>query len=300
MAREKKYKCKVCPYAFENPSGLERHIKYQHSNNFQMNECNVCGKLFKHKVGLDSHLKVHMFVKVRHKCEICPLVSFANASGLKRHDIVMHSGKVQKHECHHCGKVIKRKGDLTVHMRIHLSDTKEFKCDMCGKEFLERKNLNIHKRSFCPKLTEKPKLHCEICKKTYSSLTSLTYHKKHHSIEPKKCTFCDYECKYADRLKRHIQQLHLKDKIKCKYCTAEFSENRKLNTHLSKSHPNNTDFICKLCDEVFNANILLCNHIRSVHDPPRYECPMCAQKYTSPQNLKKHICRSGFIITSFQ
>ena len=140
MAREKKYKCDVCPYAFENPSGRDRHIKYQHANNFQMLECNVCGKLLKRKECLDSHLKVHLVVKVRHKCEICPSVSFNNPSGLRKHNIVMHPDKVQKHECNHCGKVIKRKGDLNVHMKIHLTDTKEFKCDLCGKEFLERKN----------------------------------------------------------------------------------------------------------------------------------------------------------------
>ena len=98
--------------------------------------------------------------------------------------------------------------------------------------------LNLHKISFCPKITEKPKFDCEICGNTYFSQTSLSYHKKHHSIEPTKCTYCDYVCKYADRLKRHIQQIHLKDNIKCKYCSAEFSEKRKLNTHLKEIHPN--------------------------------------------------------------
>ena len=178
MTREKKYKCDICPYAFENPSGLERHIKYQHSYNFKMHECYVCGKLSKTKESLDRHLKVHIVVKVkvRHKCDICPLVSFDNPSGLRKHNIVKHPDKVQKHECHHCGKVIKRKGDLNVHMKIHLTDTKEFKCDLCGKEFLERKNLNLHNTSFCPKITEKPKFDCGICGKTYSSRTSLNYH----------------------------------------------------------------------------------------------------------------------------
>ena len=123
--------------------------------------------------------------------------------------------------------------------------------------------------------------------------------KKHHSIEPTKCTYCDYVCKYNDRLKRHIQQIHLKDKIKCKYCSAEFSEKRKLNSHLKVSHQENTDFQCKVCDKSFNSNVLRWNHIRTVHDPPRYKCPHCPQKYTSSQNLKKHKCITGFIITSF-
>ena len=132
----------------------------------------------KWKTSLDSHLKVHLVLKVRHKCEICPSMSFDNPTGLKNHNLFVHPDKVQKHECNHCGKVIKRKGDLNVHMKIHLTDTKEFKCDLCGKEFLERKNLNLHKISFCPKITEKPKFDCEICGKTYFSQTSLSYHKK--------------------------------------------------------------------------------------------------------------------------
>ena len=136
----------------------------------------------------------------KHKCNICPATSYNYPSGLKNHNDLMHSDNVQKHECHHCGKVIKRKGDLANHMKIHLTDTKEFKCDLCGKEFLERKNLNTHKISFCSKIAIKTKFDCEVCHRTYSSKISFDYHKKHHSIEPTNCTFCDYKSKYADHL----------------------------------------------------------------------------------------------------
>ena len=297
MAREKKYKCQVCTYAFENPSGLERHIMHQHSNTFQMHECNVCGKLLKWKTSLNSHLKVHLFVKAKHKCEICPSVSFENASGLKKHNIVMHSGKVQKHECHHCGKVIKRKRDLTVHMRIHLTDTKEFKCDLCGKEFLERKNLNTHTISFCSKIAIKTKFDCEVCHRTYSSKTSFNYHKKHHSIDPTKCTYCDYECKYAAGLARHIKGVHLKENIKCEHCSAEFNENRKLKAHQRQTHFKITEFRCHLCYKVFNSNILRSHHIRTVHEPPKYECHKCRKKFTQLHNMKKHKCRGYWLMS---
>ena len=157
-------------------------------------------------------------------------------------------------------------------------------------------NLNTHKISFCSKIEVKTKFECEVCHRTYSSKTSLSYHKKHHSIEPTKCTFCDYKSKYADHLAIHIKQAHFKENIKCEHCSAEFKKPGKLKAHLRQTHFKITEFKCDLCSKVFTSNILRKLHIRSVHDPPKYECHKCLKKYTQLHTLKKHKCRGYWLM----
>ena len=63
----------------------------------------------------------------RHQCDLC-LMTFADASSLKRHGLVHKEGG--DFPCEVCGKVLKKRDSLNDHMRIHTGE-KPYQCQYC-------------------------------------------------------------------------------------------------------------------------------------------------------------------------
>ena len=62
-------------------------------------------------------------------------------NNLKLHEL-NHTDE-KPHKCEHCGKLFRRKGDLTEHLLIHTGE-KPYECDVCGKRFTQSSNRNQH------------------------------------------------------------------------------------------------------------------------------------------------------------
>ena len=57
--------------------------------------------------------------------------------------------------------------------------------------------------------TDDGKFKCLHCSKKYRNRSGLYYHHaKYHAKNLTKCPFCDYECKYANNMKKHLRMRH--------------------------------------------------------------------------------------------
>lgn len=134
-------------------------------------------------------------------------------------------------QCDVCQKILSNKYTLATHMKTHQDREKSFACD-CGSKFLTENHLRNHKFTVhqCERLFV-----CEICSKTFKTLSNLETHQVIHSEKSFLCRFCD---KTFSRL----QDIRIHEKI----------------------HKNIKDFICNECDKSFTQQSNLLNHVKTV------------------------------------
>jgi len=104
---------------------------------------------------------------------ICILQVFCDPSNLQRHIRAYHVG-ARCHPCPECGKTFGTSSGLKQHQHIH-SSIKPFACEVCAKAYTQFSNLCRHKRMHA---TCRMQIKCDKCNQSFSTLTSLTKHKK--------------------------------------------------------------------------------------------------------------------------
>ncbi|CAG5124754.1 unnamed protein product, partial [Candidula unifasciata] len=133
--------------------------------------CDECPKSFQWKANLQRHQLTHDADR-KFPCENCDKV-FTDPSNLQRHIRSQHLG-ARSHACSECGKTFATSSGLKQHQHIH-SSFKPFQCEVCLKAYTQFSNLCRHKRMHADC---RQQIICKDCGQAFSTLTSLSKHKR--------------------------------------------------------------------------------------------------------------------------
>ncbi|XP_061548738.1 zinc finger protein 142 isoform X2 [Phycodurus eques] len=178
-----------------------------------------------------------------------------------------------------------------------------------------------HTCRYCPfittrryRLVEHQSLHtgtgrhiCDVCDKTYGSVTKLRQHKvRVHDRRPAwPCSFCDYSGYRADDVRRHARRCHMGDSHHdCTDCEARFSSEAALRNHRKRAHRQPAHSACERCDFTCSSEATLRNHQRSEHKESfetkeifkayqkihlAHQCQLCSFAGKTKQLLAQHL-----------
>nr|XP_032528259.1 zinc finger protein 558-like isoform X2 [Danaus plexippus plexippus] len=131
------------------------------------------------------------------KCEMC--VQGFTADGYEKHIKKFHS-KSADYECHYCGRRMKSKRSLTLHIRRHYRNVS---CPVCKKVYHRTWAMNDHY-----KLVHLRKInyYCGSCSRTNRILSNQL--RSHTGEKPCNCQICSSEFIQKYSLKVHKQSVH--------------------------------------------------------------------------------------------
>ena len=188
---------------------------------------------------------------------------------------------------------------------VHFRDEKT--CKICLFESKDKESRKKHELTVHDK---KGKYVCDFCKRSYSNITSLNYHKESHkpNLEKYVCNECGLQFSAEFNLLRHRNAFHgdrsQTEKIKCKKCGECFSLTTNLMRHLKEKHnkkSTNLDFVenldqteefeCEFCDSKFRRKSNMIRHILHVHTKKEneFKCSQCGSSYPRKDTLTRHV-----------
>lgn len=309
---EKPYKCPHCEYRTCTTGVLTTHISKKHNDGIHIvNEnstayrCNTCSKYF----FVLEQFRVHL----HHDHEI--IVS-NNQEALTKATTVC---KTEAFKCTICHRQLSNYSTLTIHMRLHQTDKLKY-CYICNASFM--KNMFLHFKQCHPGL---PAYKCtDHCQQTFKTLKEFDTHKRTSKIfEITKDTVECYKngtssvslgnynnnktisVRYslpvgADRIKTDAFQLPIPpigyayrpmnqlEFDECCICDEKFESDIILNEHI-KSHLSRK---CKSCHRQFGNIRALIGHFKLKHPKEQaadvYECGKCGKAFEKFYSLKQH------------
>jgi uncharacterized Zn-finger protein len=255
-------KCEFCDQKFLAEAQLRVHKQNMHALDWVVFQCEVCAKHFKTMPLLKKHQQRHTNTARIYGCSSCSK-AYSTKSSLKLHVDTKHGGRRPVPcECTVCGRVLKSRSNLVLHMKSHGErslecsvcgwrtktrhclrshmDThaadKKYLCDTCGTKFFCIGSLRRHKA-----LHEESGIRhcCDICNKTYKTKESLYDHLKvHQGRFDHACDLCDNAYVRKDKLIRHRLKKHNIKEYKCTECPLEFAKLTELKQHHQEEHFN--------------------------------------------------------------
>jgi len=108
------YACSICDMCWPNPSSLNTHIKYRHTQTRDF-PCDECDFRAKSHADLKSHARSHLG-EVLTCMEGCGFVCKSN-NVMKNHFMKVHMKEGPGYSCHLCEKVYRRGTSLTCHLK---------------------------------------------------------------------------------------------------------------------------------------------------------------------------------------
>jgi len=309
---------------FSNYYSLEAHIYQTHYNNCFPFACDICDSHFhshynflrhrqrSHRRNLASEPTPEACFVVRNcpvKCCEFEKEAFVSYEDLKHHLLSTHSSMFRLEK-----KSTKRSSSTT----MIYSETKKSKHDIdseksesnkficfhkhCGASYSTRKKFNLHLRDHEIAKAEK----CARCQKRVPELNSATnFFITDVDVSTTKSS-CDclkthpFQCLEEKclkvfttgyNLKMHKQLCHAIELTKyfCRFCEDLFNSERSLFEHI-QVHINPRSFPCNLCGELFNQQTALTRHIATIHNGRRaHICCVCGKSFSQSGNLDAHL-----------
>ncbi|XP_066541772.1 zinc finger protein 423 isoform X2 [Hoplias malabaricus] len=214
-------------------------------------------------------------------CQFCDK-SFSRLSYLKRHEQI-HSDKLP-FKCTFCSRLFKHKRSRDRHVKLHTGD-KKYSCQECEAAFSRSDHLKIHLKTHS---SSKP-FKCSVCKRGFSSTSSLQSHMQAHRKNKEHLAKKDQGKRDGSTGDAADQD---QDLYMCDYCEETFSQTDELEKHVLTRHPQLSDraeLQCIHCPEIFSDEGTLLTHIDRTHANKKHKCPMCAEQFSSVEDVYCHL-----------
>lgn len=285
--------CELCGLTFKRINDLFRHQKNEHSSITPYISC-CSGRLTK-MPGIIWHFVRHIEPEP-FRCPICSY-SVSRPKFLERH-IQTHADPSEKNfSCDKCDKRFIWKGALRAHLLNHQpeADRKDFTCIECNRKYLSAGALSWHKkRSHSSVVRVQVKNLCEICSKTFATLTSFKEHMLVHSEDCEKlqlqCPKCGKWLKNQRCLKSHLT-LHNEITYNCEHCSYTTKKEALLKNHVITRHTLDRPWKCSECDKTFKVKRALTVHTAQSHTDGAKSgrtCEFCGKHFGSSTNYYTH------------
>lgn len=163
----------------------------------------------------------------------------------------------------------------------------KFLCDYCGKDIKEKQELKLHIMRL--HTSERPyKCDIENCKKAFLTATLLKIHKDtvHFNVRRYKCSECDQTFKRKPSLNVHMQNQHVVAGQKmCPTCGEYFNQKINLDFHI-KAHSDPSILICKICAKKYRNKSSLDKHYKT--HTSSLQCDVCGEEFSRKKYLLEH------------
>uniref|UniRef100_I3JR02 C2H2-type domain-containing protein n=2 Tax=Oreochromis TaxID=8139 RepID=I3JR02_ORENI len=239
--------------------------------------CVQCDKEFHHLSSLTNHKQTHLD-KGGFTCSRCNKV-FESA---KERDAHRLQHRLPDLTCTMCDQTFSSQTRLLRHLQTHSVEGAKlrYNCRFCDQTFSGR--------------PLKPRTHtfrsyqCDLCSKTYGSLTGLQSHRATHTAESRfLCSQCGKRFKTRDGLEGHLRTHTGERPYRCPYCSKDFTALAGLNVHVRR-HTGERPYVCTVCGKGWPSGGDLQKHMRTHTGERPYVCQDCGKAFSISCHLTEH------------
>ncbi|KAL0808614.1 hypothetical protein ABMA28_013053 [Loxostege sticticalis] len=241
--------CRLCDQNITDMDTLKSHLK-EHGkklNNvkeeflkFRLKNgtisCTECDKSFVFFHALKRHMAEHFGSFV---CDICGAHYFDRRT-LDMHTKNSHKSEESRYSCHECGKLLKNKHSMFLHVSSVHKKEAAFQCSKCDEVFFSYKDryrhmLDVHREA---------KIYpCDSCGKVYTNTKNLREHNRtvHLKIFKHRCGICDRGFAQPSRLNEHVMSMHRNERsFYCDMCGKSYPRLHYLKLHIQSHNSQET------------------------------------------------------------
>ncbi|XP_026863098.2 zinc finger protein 1035 [Electrophorus electricus] len=292
--QDKIYTCPICPESFSQALELANHLSV-HSH-----MCNVCNKTFASKQQLEEHEQCHLSAATHYECTECGK-SFLGSDAFRQHHCA-HQKRLfsSKHPSGSSLSPPDKKTSSGPSFEIMNNNDEEeeevdvgedfYNCSICKKRFSSSSSLQEHQKLH---EDERP-FKCLVCGKGFTKKKYLTQHQQLHSERPYQCNLCSESFKTEPTLLSHHKTHDATRKYQCSVCSKSYrtpydlSKHEQKHSHLQRFSQGSGDHRCDMCYKSFSQLSQLRQHQESHVGQIVYECTECDKAFAFLNLLEEH------------